>query len=70
MEQSIPPYTRLRERLVSVDEIEAATGIDFFYGIIDGDRDGFRGGGGHSVMAGRWSLGLVLMEKRESQIDL
>ena len=30
MEQSIPPYTRLRERLVSVDEIEAATGIDFF----------------------------------------
>lgn len=30
MEQSIPPYTRLRERLVSVDEIEALTGIDFF----------------------------------------
>ena len=29
IEQSIPPYTRLRERLVSVDEIEAATGIDF-----------------------------------------
>ena len=30
MEQEIPPYTRLRSRMVSVDEIEQRTGIDFF----------------------------------------
>ncbi len=30
MEQTIPPYTRLRSRLVSVDEIERMTGLDFF----------------------------------------
>lgn len=30
MEQTIPPYTRLRSRLVSVDEIERLTGLDFF----------------------------------------
>ena len=30
VEKNCPPYTRIRKRLVSVDQIEALTGLDFF----------------------------------------
>ena len=35
MEQEIPPYTRVRSRMVSVDEIEERTGVDFFPQVLD-----------------------------------
>lgn len=35
VEQRCPPYTRIRKRLVSVDEIEKLTGLDFFPDLSD-----------------------------------